>query len=196
MATQWNPYSRGERTARDANVARTRITWGCGGLLLGILIATLALIAFAPHPKTVALSSAGEADITVTLDDKYLTRLVTQGINAANIPAFTVTHVKAHIAPENVLTFSGSVVTGPGLSLVDLTAQAQIAASGGLLVVSNLSGELGGLALPSVVNSALELGINLAITNERQRLTQGGIHYYITGVTSSDGLLTITLSFS
>jgi hypothetical protein len=193
VATEWAPQPRRANASGGGN---TRFTWGCGGLLLGVLLTTLFLVLLAPHPSAVALAPAAPADITLTVDDQYLTRLVVQGIKAANLPAFTVTNVKAHIAAGNVLTFSGSAALGPGISLANLNAQGQLGASGGLLVVSHLSGVLGGLTLPAVVDSALELGINIAITNERQRLTQGGITYYVEGISTTDGRLTLTLSFS
>jgi hypothetical protein len=166
-------------------------------LLLGILLTTLFLVVLAPRPSAVALSPAPPTDITLTVDDQYLTRLVVQGVEAANLPGgFTISNVKAHVAANNVLAFSGDVATGPGIPLASLNAQGQLGASGGILIVSNVAGVLGGLTLPAVVDSALELGINIAITKERQRLTQGGITYYVEGVSTTDGRLTLALRFS
>jgi hypothetical protein len=196
VTTEWGPPRRSVRASSEGGATRTRVTWGCGGLLLGVLLSTLVLIVFAPHPKVVTMSPAAPSHITVTVDDQYLTRLVVQGINSANLPGFTVTNVKAHIAADNVLTFSGTVAAGLGISIADLTAQGQLGASGGLLVVSNIAGNLGGLVLPTAVASGLEIGINYAITQERQRLTQGGISYFINGVSTTDGRLTLTLNFS
>jgi len=196
VATEWTSTPRRANASGDGGNRRTRFTWGCGGLLLGILLSTLFLVVLAPRPSAVALSPAPPADITLTVDDQYLTRLVVQGVEAASLPGFTISNVKAHVAANNVLAFSGDVATGPGISLASLNAQGQLGASGGILVVSNVYGVLGGLTLPAVVDSALELGINIAITNERQRLTQGGITYYVEGVSTTNGRLTLALRFT
>jgi hypothetical protein len=197
VATEWMPTPRTRKLPVGGNDGRTRtrISWGCGGMVLGALVMVLFLVVFDPSPKVVQLSPPAPSHIMVTVDDQYLTRVVIQGIIMANLPGFTIANVKAHIAPNNVIMISGTM-QAIATPLADLNAQGQVTASGGLLVVSNIFGTFGGLTLPSVVDSSLEFGINLAIANERQRLTQGGIHYYIEGVSSTDGRLTLMLTFS
>jgi hypothetical protein len=176
--------------------ARTRITWGCSGLLVGVLLSVVFLVIFAPKPQAVVLSPPAPSHITVTVDDQYLTRLVAQGISKANLPGFTIGNVQAHIGAENMLSISGTIETDPSTTLVDLHAQGQIIATGGLIEVAHLTGNFGGLTLPGWMDSALEIGINLSISNERHRLTQGGIQYSIVGVSSTDGRLTLMLTFA
>ena len=202
MATQWDlkpekaTITRRLRADSSNGLARTRITWGCSGLLVGVLLSVVFLVIFAPRPQAIVLSPPAPSHIVVTVDDQYQTRLVAQGISKANLPGFTIGNVQAHIGTTNVLTMSGTIETDPSTPLVDLNAQGQIIATGGLIEVTHLTGNFGGLTIPGWMDSALEIGINLSISNERHRLTQGGIQYSIVGVSSTDGRLTLMLTFA
>jgi hypothetical protein len=202
VETQWDlkPEKAGVTRKLPADVGngqtRARLGWGCSGLLVGVLLSVIFLVIFAPQPQAVVPSPPAPSHIVVTVDDQYLTRLVAQGISKTNLPGFTIGNVQTHIGANNVLSISGTIETDPSTTLVDLHAQGQIIASGGLIEVTHLTGNFGGLALPGWMDSALEIGINISIANERQRLTQGGIQYSIVGVSSSDGRLTLMLTFA
>ena len=195
MTTLWDQSLRAAG-ANERGRAVTRILWGGGGFLLGVLVAIITLVVFAPHPKVVAPSPRPDTDLMVTLDDQYLARLVEQGIAKAKLP-FTLTNIRAHISAHNVITISANLKADPNLPATsDLSAQAQISASAGTVALSNLAGTAGGLTLPDPVANILETAINARLATEKDYLTRGGIHYDIVGLSSTDGRLTISLTFT
>src|SRR5262249_24339338 len=139
---------------------RTRISWGVGGFLLGMLVAIIGLVVFAPHPRVITLSPRPDTDLVVAVDDQYLARLVEQGIAKANLP-FTLTNIRAHISANNVINISANLKADPNLPATsDLGAQAQISASDGTIALNGLAGTAGGLVLPNPVANILETAIN------------------------------------
>lgn len=203
VARIWNDHpTLGEQPfvvapARVAGVdARTRgrVTWGCGGLLLGVLLAVVGLVVLAPHPTIAPAGPPPPHDISITIDDRYLTRLVGEGLAQANLP-FVIHGVSAHVAPDNVVVIAGQVQIA-GVANAELVAQAQAYASGDTIALRNLYGSIGGVPLASAATDLLQTAINTRIAAERQILTQGGIHYSVVGVSSATGQLTLHLAFA
>jgi hypothetical protein len=154
------------------------------------------LVVFAPHPRVVTPAPRPDTDIMVTVDDQYLSRLMEQAIAMARLP-ITLSNVRAHIGANNVVDISANLGVDPSVPTTsDLSAQAQITASDGTIALSNLIGTAGGLILSGQVANILEAVINARLATEKVYLTRGGIHYTIVGVSSTDGRLTIALTFS
>lgn len=174
--------------------SRVRLTWGCGGLLLGVLLAVLVLVALAPHPSFAPAGPPPEHDISITVDDRYLTRLMGEGMARANLP-FVIRGISAHAAPNNVVVITGQAQIA-GVGSADLLAKAQAYASDGTIALRNLYGSIGGVGLAGAATDVLQTAINARIAAERQLLTQGGVHYRVVGVSSSDGQLTLHLTFA
>lgn len=172
---------------------RLRLTWGCGGLLLGVLLAVLGLVVLAPHPSFAPAGPPPAHDISITVDDRYLTRLVGEGVARANLP-FVIRGISAHAAPNNVVVITGQAQIA-GVASAELKAQAQAYASDGTIAVRNLYGSIGGVGLASAATDVLQTAINARIAAERQLLMQGGIQYRVVGVSSADGQLTLHLTF-
>lgn len=183
--------------AKFAGVAprtRVRVTWGCGGLLLGVAVAMLGLIFFTPRAGFTPAGPPPQSDISIGVDDRYLTRLVSEGVAKAQLP-FVVRDVRAHAAPGNIVIITGQVEIA-GVASAELTAQAQAYALGGTIALRNLSGSMGGVTLAGGATDVLQSAINARIAAERELLTQGGIHYSVVGVSSGDGVLTLHLTFA
>lgn len=169
--------------------------WGCGGLvaglIIGIVVTVFGLVVFAPQPRAATPNPAATAgDLTITMDDVYLTQVVNSAVSQASLP-ISLNNIQVEIQPNNQVTMSGHARTFvPGGS--QLVAIAQIGAQSGAPTLHILSANIGGLTLPATVTRALELAINAQLSEQTQGLLPQG--YVITGVSTTEHHLSIAIS--
>jgi LmeA-like phospholipid-binding len=168
-----------------------------GGILIGTVF-TLAALALASHPLPILpMTSSGESDVTVTLDDAFLSAALQTGLQQDHLP-FVIRHAGAHCVPGGRIVATGQASLGrlPLGIQSDLAMTLQPVAQQGRLHVHVLDASVGALALPSAVNTAIEDALDRQLASVGGQVSLGGRfgpHYVVTGVATTDGHLTLTL---
>jgi len=81
-----------QRAGGDTSTLASRSTaWGCGGLLVGLVIGVLGtllgLYLLAPHPQAASpVSSVPGGELGISLDDVYLTQLLSDAMSSSTLP--------------------------------------------------------------------------------------------------------------
>ncbi len=169
------------------------LAWALIGFILGALALIIVLVALPPRQPAApppAVSSAGH--ITVTLDDATVTQLVAAGVQNAQLPV-AVSNVHAHIQDGGILAIGGDAAL-PLVGTRPFAATAQPSVANGRLAAHLTQGSVGELSLPAPSLAALESALNKRLTTQDFAIFPGGPNYHITGLTSSDGRLTLFLA--
>ena len=168
--------------------------WAVGGLLCGILLAVVGLIYLAPQPTTAKqVSAASTGAATLTVDDAFLTSVGSAAIAQAGLP-FSVSHLQAHIAANDMIALSGDATLLPGTPTRRLAVTAQLSVANGAPAARILSATVGGLPLPAAVDDALASALDSKISDVANSLKIGSARYLLTGITSTDGSLTLAFA--
>lgn len=173
--------------------AKAEVTWGLGGLALGMLLMLALLLYLGPQPQTVRQQPPSAPSVTVTVDDSFLSRLARVALAQANLP-ITFTNVHVHIAAGDALTLSGDATNLPSIVPHHFSAAAQVGATDGNLTVHILRASVGGIALPAPITSALESAVNRQLAQAQVAFMSGNLAYAVTNVTSADNRLTLSLN--
>lgn len=169
-----------------------RVFWILSGFIVGIIATILALALLAPAPTVLPASAAGSSDVTITIDDAYLSAQVADGVSGAKLPV-TLSNIQCHIAAGDVVTMSSSAGVLAGLVSRELTAQSHIYVMNGRLAIHIDSASIGGLSIPSGFYGELQNSINSQLSNAIPSLSTSTTRYKITNVTSTAGYLTMTV---
>lgn len=186
------PYLRARDILTRRATPRARILWGVAGLILGVILTAVVLIVIAPQPPAVNTPST-TGNISVTLDDAALSDLTAAGLAQAKLP-FTVTNVYAHVHPDNVVDITGDVPLLGGIVIRRLAVTAALSAEQGHIVMHVQRATVGSLGLPAVVTHAFESAFNARSAELTNALDIQGTRYEVSGVSSTEGKLTLNLS--
>jgi hypothetical protein len=170
---------------------------GCGGLLAGLIIGALlmllGLIAFAPRLQTAAPGSADpNGDLTITMDDAYLTQVLGSAISQSSLP-ISLSNVQAEIQPNNQVKISADT-SGAFPVGVQLTALTQLSVQSGHLAMRIASAQVGGLPLPAGVVSALEQQFNSRLMQASSVLLPS--NYMVTAIHTTEHHLQMSIAQS
>jgi hypothetical protein len=100
--------------------------------------------------------------------------------------------VQARILPGNMVDISGDANMGI-LGTQHLSATGQLTVLDGHLRMHITRGTIGGLALPAPIVTAIENALNNQFVQLGGMLILGGNRYVVTGVNTTNGLLTLSL---
>lgn len=184
------------RTGRDSRTLASRPKiWGCGGLLIGLVIGVLAtllgLFALASHPQVASpVSSVPGGELGISLDDVYLTQLLSDAMSGSALPIH-LSDIHAEIQPGNLIEISATSGGQFPIS-APLAATAQLRLQAGKPTIHFLSAQIGGLPLPGAITAALEGPINTKLAQTMTNLLpQGSI---VTGLSTTEHHLLMTIS--
>ncbi len=173
-----------------------RIIWGLVTLLiggvLGAILATAWLVWLAPSPQAPLPNPPGHGDLSLTLDDAFLTNVAQSAANNAGLPV-PITNVHAHIQSNDTIAITGDAGGILFFGATHFSAVAQPRVVNGHLTVHLLSGNVGGATAPGGMLSALESSINQQLSSTAFSPTFNGVQYVVTGVSTSNGLMTVKL---
>lgn len=169
-----------------------QLLWGVSGLIAGIVLTVLVLIWAAPSPPAVVKSPRSTSDVSITINDDVLTNLAAAGIAQAGLP-FTVTNIQAHIQPNEIVHMTGDVPILGGLDMRRLSATAHLDTRNGHLVMNITNASVGGLTLPSILVAAIESSFDVKSSELTNSLVVANTHYIVSGVSSTNGALTLHL---
>lgn len=165
------------------------------GALLGAVIA-VAFLAFAnPQPQATSPVAPGGGNVAVTVDDAFLTTALRVAFQQTRLPV-QVRDASAHCVPGDRILVSGAAdlpllgVSAP----VSMTLQPVV--GHGHLTMRILSAHIGGLTLPATADAALERAVDAQLSGLGGAAlggAPGAPTYALTGVTTADGQLTLTL---
>jgi hypothetical protein len=172
---------------------RVQLTWGVLGLLVGIFATAIFLVAVAPEPLAIRIPPIAASDISITMDDAALSNLTAAGVAQANLP-FTVTNIHDHILPNNVVQITGDVPLLGGIEVRRLSATATLTAEQGHVALHVKMASVGGFGLPAVATSAFETAFDARSAQLTRVLSVGSTHYDVSGVSSTEGRLTLRLT--
>jgi len=178
------------RWAGRASVAG-RAVWALVGCLVGIVGTVLALVLLAPAPAQTEPTPPVASGIVVSIDDATLAQVIADGLAQANTP-FHTSNIQVSILLGNLVDISGdatySIVPAQRLSVTG-----QVSAQDGHLHMHLIRASIGGLNLPAPLVGVLEQSINNQLVRLGGMLVLGGTRYVVTGVSTSDGILSLTL---
>jgi hypothetical protein len=184
------------RTGRDTRPLASRPkVWGCGGLLIGLVIGVLAtllgLFVFAPRPQ-VASPDTGEAsgELGISLDDVYLTQILSDAMSSSTLP-IQLSNIQAEILPGDQIQLSATT-SGQFPISAPLVATAQLQLESGQPTIHFVSAQVGGLPLPAAITTALEQPINTKLTQTMANLLPPGST--VTGLSTTAHHLLMTIS--
>lgn len=172
--------------------SRRSVVWGVGGLIVGIALTAAVLLLAAPEPPAVIKPPAGASDVSITISDAALTNLAAAGVAQAGLP-FSVTNIQAHIKPNNVVQLTGDVPILGGLDTRRLSATAALDVKDGHVVMHITNASVGGLGLPSILVAAIENSFDVKSAQLTDSLVVDNTHYVVSGVSSTNGTLTLRL---
>jgi len=189
-----NYYPR--RTGRDTPslTSRPKI-WGCGGLLIGLLIGVLAtllgLFALAPRPRAASpeVGMPG-GELGISLDDVYLTQLLSDAMSSSTLPIH-LSNIQAEILPGDQIKISATT-SGQFPISAPLAATAQLRLTSGQPTIHFVSAQVGGLPLPAAITTALEQPINTKLAQTMTNLLPSGST--VTGLSTTEHHLLMTIS--
>ncbi len=168
-----------------------RFRWAILGFVVGIVFTLLALVLLAPAPAQLERTPPGGPGITVTIDDASLAQVIADGLAQANVP-FHTANIQSRILPGNMVDIAGDATVSV-FAPQHLSARGQLTVLDGHLSMHITRGSIGGLMLPAPIVSALENALNRQFVQLGGMLILGGNRYVVKGVTTTGGLLTLTL---
>ena len=171
---------------------RVQLAWGVLGLLVGIFATAIFLVAVAPEPLAIQIPPPAASDVSITMDDAALSNLTAAGVAQANLP-ITVTNIHDHILPNNVVQITGDVPLLGGIVVRRLSATATLTAEQGHVALHVKDASVGDFGLPAVVVTAFEEAFDARSAQLARALSVGSTHYDVSGVSTSDGRLTLSL---
>jgi hypothetical protein len=184
------------RTGRDSRtLASHPKIWGCGELLIGLVIGVLAtlldLFALAPRPQAASpLSSVPGGELGISLDDVYLTQLLSDAMSGSTLPIH-LSDIQAEILPGDQIKISGTA-SGQFPVSAPLVATAQMRLASGKPTIHVVSAQIGGLPLPAAITTALEQPINSKLAQTMTNLLPQGST--VTGLSTTEHHLLMTIS--
>jgi hypothetical protein len=177
---------------RDSVASRpARLLWAVVGFTVGMVFTLLALILLAPAPPQTVSPPPLSSGITVSIDDASLSQVITDGLTQADVP-FHVSNIQARILPGEIVYISGDAsvsILGPQ----QLAVTGQLTVLDGRLSMHITRAAIGALALPAPVVSAIEKSLNEQFVQLGGLLVLGGNRYVVTGISTTNGLLTLSL---
>lgn len=167
---------------------------GVVGLLAGALVTLLLLAILAQQPDAATAGGAGatSGNITVQVDDGYLTDALGDAVKQAPLPG-TVSNIRVHADTGDVVRISADLVSLPLAPARRMTATVHLSVREGALHAHVQSLTVGGLALPGFVTGAVETAINQQLAGLSAPMEAGGHQYAVAGVQTAPGTLTIVL---
>lgn len=186
-------------TQRVLEARRGRGALGClapaiGGVVVGILLALIALAVLGPQPRAATsppATSSAPAHATLTLDDAFLTQISADALHQARLP-FTIANTRVAIHPDDQIAISADATIGPLTRQLAVTGT--LAAVDGRVQVHVTQAEVGGLGLPAALDAALESALNAKLATLNDLFQFGGTSYAITSLTTQEGQLTLGLA--
>ncbi len=194
IGSSMNYYQR--RTGRDSRTLASRLKiWGCGGLVIGLVIGALAtllgLFALAPRPQVASpVSSVPGGELGISLDDVYLTQLLSGAMSGSTLPIH-LSNIQAEILPGDQIKISATT-TGQFPINAPLAATAQIRLASGQPTIHFIRVQVGGLPLPAAITTALEQPINTKLAQTMANLLPPGST--VTGLSTSEHHLLMAIS--
>ena len=173
---------------------------GCGVALaiVGAFIAGAALSAlivsalFTQAPAPVTSSSATGGALTVTVTDTFLNKALNdQTLNASGAGGY-LTHVQTHIETSGQLTIAGTLQGVPFASGQTAVIALAPSVSQGKLLITPISGSVGGFALPALVLNPIASSVNQQLTQANAIPLGGGQQLTAQGITFTNGAMTIS----
>ena len=184
------------RTGRDTGQLASRPkVWGCGGLLIGLVIGVLAtllgLFVLAPRPQAASpVSSVPDGQLGISLDDVYLTQLLSDAMSGSTLP-IQLSNIQAEILPGDQIKLSATT-SGQFPISAPLVATAQVRLESGQPTIHFVSAQIGGLPLPAAITRALERPINTKLAQTMASLLPPGST--VTGLSTTEHRLLMTIS--
>lgn len=184
------------RTGRDTGPLASRPkVWGCGGLLIGLVIGVLAtllgLFVLAPRPRAASpVSSMSGGQLGISLDDIYLTQLLSDAMSGSTLP-IQLSNIQAEILPGDQIKLSATT-SGQFPISAPLVATAQLRLESGQPTIHFVSAQIGGLPLPAAITTALEQPINRKLAQTMASLLPPGST--VTGLSTTEHHLLMTIS--
>jgi hypothetical protein len=163
---------------------------GIFGFVVGILFTVLVLLVFKPH-DTPVVAQPGAGDVTISLDDTFITSQAARGVTQAQLP-FTLSQVQAHISAGNVISIGGVAATPLGNQ--QFAASTQVSVANGHIVSHLTMAQVNSLPLPSPVTSALDVAINAQLASSIDKMLPSSTGLTLSGVTTTDGHLTLMVA--
>lgn len=174
-----------------ASVWLRRLLWVVVGVVFGIALTLLVLIWLAPQAAPLHAPPANSSDITISLNDANLAAVISDSLTQANLP-FSVSNVRAHIQPNDIVTISANADV-PLLPTRDLSATARVTVVNGDLSLKIEKGTIGGLNLPSPIVNTIENALNRKFVTLGGLLILGHTQYDVSGVTTSENSLVLSV---
>ncbi|HEY7340602.1 MAG TPA: hypothetical protein VH591_06965 [Ktedonobacterales bacterium] len=184
------------RTGRDTGPLASRPKlWGCGGLLIGLVIGILAtllgLFVLAPRPQAASpVSSVPGGELGIALDDVYLTQLLTDAMSSSTLPIH-LSNIQAEILPGDQIKMSATTSGQLPIS-APLAATAQVRLESGQPTIHFVSAQVGGLPLPAAITTALEKPVNTKLAQTMANLLPP--ESTVTGLSTTEHHLLMTIS--
>jgi hypothetical protein len=174
-----------------ASTRLRRLLWIGVGLIVGVALTLFILVWLAPQPTPVSSPPANSSDIRISMNDANLAAVVSDSLTQAHLP-FAVSNVRAHIQADNIVAISANADV-PLLPTRLLSATAHVAVVDGNLSLHIDKGTIGGLNLPSPVVATIESALNQKFVTLGGLLVLGHSRYDVSGVTTSDNSLVLSV---
>ncbi|HEX2350008.1 MAG TPA: LmeA family phospholipid-binding protein [Ktedonobacterales bacterium] len=169
--------------------SRAGCLWGAGGFVLGVILAALiALAALAPAPAPRVAAQPHGAALTVILTDTLLTQAISSNVQAGT---GSLAQARAHIESNGRIVVTGQLA-GSSDAGATVTIVTQPYVSQHTLAVKVLRVGYGGVALPTVLLDSMRDQINASLTRSSQVSLGVGKTLEVSGVTCSNGAMTLT----
>jgi len=157
--------------------------------VLGVILAALiALAALAPAPAPSVAAQSHGAALTVTLTDTLLTQAISSNVQAGT---GSLAQARAHIESNGRIVVTGQLA-GSSDAGATVTIVTQPYVSQHTLAVKVLRVGYGGVALPTVLLDSMRDQINASLTRSSQVSLGVGKTLEVSGVTCSNGAMTLT----
>src|SRR3989304_3988662 len=153
------------------------------GLIMGILVGAVAVLAVqslatSPVHSSARSTAQGQADMEITLHKEYLTRMIAQELEQANLP-FTLQTLSVEPRGADQLAVTGQIEMSP--FRIPATIWVQPTAVNGQLKMNITRTDFGSIPVPIDLDSRLGDTLNSEIAS-----IQSSIPYRITSVRVSD----------
>lgn len=164
------------------------------GVILGAIAMLLALALLAPQPVAPRAVTTTATNLSLTVDDAYLTTTVSGALAHAALPT-QVTGVRVHIAAGNLVDVSGmlpALPTFPGQPTRRFVCALVLTFDGTHLTARVASFTVGALTLPASLTQGLELAFAAQLPQAAAALVARS-PFTLAGVTTASGALTLAL---